>query len=226
MPVTALGRGAANTCRRHHAGGTSGHAERRAADPEDHAASPLSPGAGVVQALSPSARCGSARPGRCRARRRAADPPAVPVLKLRQWPDGFRGDGYGGDGPAAVIAGRAAGWETVALRPQGQEGGRGVPASPQQGGCSSPIRFVRAQTSPGMCQTGLPPARGSPCVCAATNRMDCASIRMDGMSLEWSKVDEVLFATAISGRNGARYQLIAEQLPDTDGVGLVRLAPG
>ena len=37
------------------------------------------------------------------------------------------------------------------------------------------------------------------------------------MSLEWSKVDEVLFATAISGRNGARYQLIAEQLPDTDG---------
>src|SRR6478752_8172439 len=37
------------------------------------------------------------------------------------------------------------------------------------------------------------------------------------MSLEWSKVDEALFATAISGRNGARYQLIAEQLPDTDG---------
>ena len=36
------------------------------------------------------------------------------------------------------------------------------------------------------------------------------------MSLEWSKVDEVLFATAISGRNGARYQLIAEQLPHTD----------
>jgi hypothetical protein len=37
------------------------------------------------------------------------------------------------------------------------------------------------------------------------------------MSLEWSKVDEVLFATAISGRNGGRYQLIAEPLPDTDG---------
>ena len=37
------------------------------------------------------------------------------------------------------------------------------------------------------------------------------------MSLEWSKVDEALFATAISGRNGARDQLIAEQLPDTDG---------
>jgi hypothetical protein len=35
------------------------------------------------------------------------------------------------------------------------------------------------------------------------------------MSLEWSKVDEALFAAAISGRNGARYQLIAEQLPDT-----------
>jgi hypothetical protein len=37
------------------------------------------------------------------------------------------------------------------------------------------------------------------------------------MSLEWSKVDEVLFATAISGRNGGRYQLIAEPLPDIDG---------
>jgi hypothetical protein len=36
------------------------------------------------------------------------------------------------------------------------------------------------------------------------------------MSLGWSKVDEALFA-AVSGRNGARYQLIAEQLPDTDG---------
>ena len=35
------------------------------------------------------------------------------------------------------------------------------------------------------------------------------------MSLEWSKVDEALFATAISGRNGARYQLIAEPLPHT-----------
>ncbi len=44
------------------------------------------------------------------------------------------------------------------------------------------------------------------------------------MSLEWSKVGEALFATAISGRNGARYQLIAEQLPHTDGLG--RLAPG
>jgi hypothetical protein len=37
------------------------------------------------------------------------------------------------------------------------------------------------------------------------------------MPLEWSKVDEALFATAISGRNGARYQLIAEPLPDTGG---------
>jgi hypothetical protein len=37
------------------------------------------------------------------------------------------------------------------------------------------------------------------------------------MSLEWSKVDEALFATAISRRNGARYQLIAEPLPDTGG---------
>ena len=36
------------------------------------------------------------------------------------------------------------------------------------------------------------------------------------MSLGWSKVDEVLFA-AIARRNGARYQLIAERLPDTDG---------
>jgi hypothetical protein len=36
------------------------------------------------------------------------------------------------------------------------------------------------------------------------------------MSLGWSKVDEALFA-ATSGCNGARYQLIAEQLPDTDG---------
>jgi hypothetical protein len=37
------------------------------------------------------------------------------------------------------------------------------------------------------------------------------------MSLAWSKVDEALFATAISRRNGARYQLIAEPLPHTDG---------
>lgn len=36
------------------------------------------------------------------------------------------------------------------------------------------------------------------------------------MSLGWSKVDDALFA-AIAGRNGARYQLIAEQLPNTDG---------
>jgi hypothetical protein len=36
------------------------------------------------------------------------------------------------------------------------------------------------------------------------------------MSLGWSKVDEALFA-ATSARNGARYQIIAEQLPDTDG---------
>ena len=38
---------------------------------------------------------------RCGARRRAADPPAVPLLQLRQRPDGLRGDVAGQ--PAAVV---------------------------------------------------------------------------------------------------------------------------
>jgi hypothetical protein len=42
-------------------------------------------------------------------------------------------------------------------------------------------------------------------------------MKSTGMSLGWCKLDEALFAAAISGRNSARYQLIAEQLPGTDG---------
>ena len=36
------------------------------------------------------------------------------------------------------------------------------------------------------------------------------------MRHRWRKVDEALFAAAISGRDGARYHLTAEQLPGTD----------
>ena len=74
MPVMAPVHGAANTCRRCHAGGTSRHVPRRPADPEVDAARPLCPGAGLVQVLPPSAGCRSASPGRCRPRRCAAAP--------------------------------------------------------------------------------------------------------------------------------------------------------
>ena len=88
---------------------------------------------------SASARCRPASPGRRRPRRRAADPAAVPVLELRQRPHGFRGDGDGGDGPAAVIVLRAGRrWPCVlATVLPAPCRGRGVPASPQRGGCSA-----------------------------------------------------------------------------------------
>ena len=86
--------------------GGCGAGPARTTDATDHTARPLCPRAGVVQVLPPSARCRPASPGRRRPRRRAADPSAVPVLELRQWAHGFRGDGDGGDGPAAVIAAR------------------------------------------------------------------------------------------------------------------------
>ena len=91
----------------------------RTTDAADHAGRPLCARPGLVQGVPASARCGPASPDRRRARRRAAGRVAVPLLELRQWPHGFRGDGDRGDGPAAVIAARFLGAIVghAALRP-------------------------------------------------------------------------------------------------------------
>jgi hypothetical protein len=122
----------------------------RATDATEHTARPLCPGAGVVQVLPPSAGCRSASLDRRWPRRRAADPPAVPVLELRQQPHGFRGDGDGGDGPAMVVELRAGRRWPCVLKHGELSGvrveGRGVPASPQRGECSSAGRFAAEQS--------------------------------------------------------------------------------